>query len=95
MKAPAIRKRYGPSVSVYIDGNGGQSDISVSCDLAQETECLCPFALGFEMPMPPGSRCILRNFTDCRAAAARLAALESTARIVARRIKAEREEMEE
>ncbi len=94
--APAIaRKVRGPSVSIYIDGQGGQSDISVTCDFSSEDEYRCPFAMAVEMPMKPGARCAFRDYGRCPRAAARLESLESAARILARRIKAEREEMEE
>lgn len=88
-------KRYGASVSIYIDGNGGESDCNVSCDLSQDDEYRCPFAVGYEMPLPPGARCHFRDFSRCPRHAARLAALESARRILAREIKAEKERGEE
>ena len=94
--APAIaRKVRGPSVSIYIDGTGGNSEISVSCDFECAEEYRCPFALAPEMPMKPGARCAFRDFSNCPKPAARLAALERAAGILSRRIKAEREEVEQ
>ena len=71
----SAKKRYGVTVSLYLDGSGvDSSDICLSCE-NENTAHKCGFALGEMSPMSEGMPCSFREGGICKMPAANLAAL--------------------
>lgn len=71
------KKRYGVTVSLYLDGSGvDSSDICLSCE-NENTAHKCGFALGEMSPMSEGMPCSFREGGSCALPAAKLAALRA------------------
>lgn len=87
-----ISKRYGVTLSLYLDGTGGSNDLSLYCEHNSCTAYLCPYALGEIMPMEDGTMCMMKRDGMCPRHAAQLDALKRAKSIIVARIKEVEEE---
>ena len=46
-----IKKRFGTTISLYLDGHGYESGLDIICENGTETAHQCPFAMAEIMPM--------------------------------------------
>lgn len=88
------RKRYGVTVNAYFDGQGYDSDISLTCDNTS-TQHLCPYALGETMPMPEGTSCCFRDGCYCRKLVANIEALKVAKAAITKKLKELEAEIEQ
>lgn len=88
-----IAKRYGVTLSLYLDGTGGDSSLDLYCEHNSGTAYLCPHALGEIMPMEDGTMCTFKRDGQCSRYAAQLDALKRAKSVIAARIKEVEEEL--
>ena len=91
----AIKKRFGATLNLYIDGQGYDSDITISCDNSTATQFKCPFALGEIMPMAEGSVCSFCDGSVCHKLAAHLEVLKKGQALIKKRIAEIEDQMED
>ena len=89
-----IKKRFGATVSLYLDGHGYESGLDFSCENDGDTARKCPFAMGDLRPMPARMPCTFRQDGTCTYLAAKLDALKKARGIIQRAISETVEAME-
>ena len=88
-----IQKRYGVTLSLYLDGTGGESSLDLYCEHNSGTAYLCPHAVGYVNPLPEGEMCMMKRDGRCPRYAAQLDALKRAKSVIAARIKEVEEEL--
>ena len=82
-----IKKRFGATVSLYLDGHGYESGLDIICDNGTKTAHQCPFAMAEIMPMNPGTACACNDGGTCRRVVAKIRALTLAKNIISSEIK--------
>lgn len=87
-----IQKRYGVTLSLYLDGQGYDSSLDMYCEHHSGTAYKCPSAISDVMPMEEGSMCVRKRDGKCPCYDEQLAALKRAKSVIAARIKEVEEE---
>ena len=77
-----IKKRFGATVSLYLDGHGYESGLDITCENGTETAHKCPFAMANIMPMNPGTACAFNDDGTCCRVVAKIRALTLAKNII-------------
>ena len=88
-----IAKRFGVTLSLYLDGTGGDSALDLYCEHNTGTAFRCPYAIGYTNPLPDGEMCMMKRDGQCPRYAAQLDALNKAKSAITARIKEVEEEM--
>ena len=82
-----IKKRFGATVSLYLDGHGYESGLDIICEHGTDTAHKCPFAMAEIMPMNPGTACACNDGGRCCRVVAKIRALTLAKNIISTEIK--------
>lgn len=88
-----IAKRYGATLSLYLDGTGGESSLDLYCEHHSGTAHKCRYAIGYENPLPEGQMCMMKRDGMCPRYAAQIDVLKHAKSIIVARIKEVEEEL--
>lgn len=86
-------KNFGVTLSLYIDGTGGDSSLDLYCEHNTGTAFMCPYAIGYTNPLPEGEMCMMKCNSQCPRYAAQLDVLKRAKSMIAARIKEVEEEL--
>ena len=92
-----IAKRHGVSVYLHLDGQGGESDLMMTCDQSVGYQSDCKFAQGMSMiggRLDPDYPCCFKADGQCCRLAAQLDALKRAKSVIAAQIKEVEEELD-
>ena len=82
-----IKKRFGATVSLYLDGHGYESGLDITCENGTDTAHKCPFAMAEIMPMNPGMACAFNDCGTCCRVVAKIRALTLAKNIISSELK--------
>ena len=82
-----IKKRFGATVSLYLDGHGYESGLDITCENGTDTAHKCPFAMAEIMPMTPGMACAFTDCGTCCRVVAKIRALTLAKKIISSELK--------